>query len=215
MPGKVPVSFLKLELANSIIHGIGVLFSIIAMPVLAIVASHHDDNFILAGAAVYGFSFLMVFTFSTLYHGFQQPMVKEVMKILDHISIYFLIAGSYTPLILSYFYNKQGIIMLLILWSLAVCGIFFKIFFVNRFSRISVLIYFMMGWMLVWTGSAFFNAMPVRVVALILVGNFLYSLGLVFYLWRRWVYHHAYWHSLVLLAAICHYVAILMAVNDR
>lgn len=213
MPDKVPVSFLKLELANSIIHGIGVLFSITAMPVLAIVTSHHHNNFVLAGAAVYGFSFLMVFTFSTLYHGFQQPVVKEAMKILDHISIYFLIAGSYTPLILNYFYNRQGIIMLSVLWSLAVCGIFFKIFFVNRFRHLSVLIYFMMGWMLIWTGNSFFNAMPMRVVVLILTGNFLYSLGLVFYLWRRWVYHHAYWHSLVLLAAICHYVAILMSVN--
>ena len=111
MPGKAPVSFLKLELANSIIHGIGVLFSITAMPVLAIVASQHHNNYLLAGAAVYGLSFLMVFTFSTLYHGFQQPLVKEAMKILDHISIYFLIAGSYTPLILTYFYNKQGIII--------------------------------------------------------------------------------------------------------
>ncbi len=211
MPEKIPVSVLKLELTNSIIHGIGVLFSIIAMPVLAIVASHQHDNYSLAGAAGYSFSFLMVFAFSPLYHGFQQPLVKEVMKILDHISIYFLIAGSYTPLILRYFYNTQGIVMLLVLWSLAVLGIFFKIFFVNRFRRLSVLIYVMMGWMLIWTGNAFFKAMPGQVIVLILIGNLLYSSGLVFYLWRRWVYHHAYWHTLVLLAAICHYTAILIA----
>jgi hemolysin III len=213
MPVKAPVSVLKLELANSIIHGLGVLFSIMAMPVLLIIASHKNDYSVLAGTAMYGFSFLMVFTFSTLYHGFQQPLAKEVMKILDHISIYFLIAGTYTPLILTYFNNTQGNTMLVLLWSLAIAGIFFKIFFVNRFRGLSVAIYVMMGWMLIWTGNAFFAAMPLLVITLILVGNFLYSAGLVFYLWRRWVYHHAYWHSLVLMAAICHYTAILVALK--
>lgn len=212
MSRKAPVTVLKLELANSIIHGIGVLFSIIAMPILATVAFKNNSNpLIVAGVAAYGLSFLMVFAFSTLYHGIQQPMVKEVMKILDHVSIYFLIAGTYTPLILTYYYNKQGIIMLMVLWSLAVIGIFFKIFFINRFHKLSVLIYFMMGWMLIWTGTAFFSAMPPNVVALILWGNLFYSAGVVFYLWRRWTYHHAYWHLLVLFAAVSHYSAILIA----
>ncbi len=213
MPEKIPVPVLKLELANSVIHGIGVLFSIIAMPVLVIITSQKNNGYAIAGTAVYGFSFLMVFAFSTLYHGFQQPLVKEVMKILDHISIYFLIAGTYTPFILRYFYHSQGITMLLVLWGLAALGIFFKIFFVNRFHLLSVIIYVLMGWMLIWTGNAFFAAMPRQVITLILIGNGLYSSGLVFYLWRRWTYHHAYWHTLVLLAAICHYIAVLVAMG--
>jgi hemolysin III len=212
---KSPIPVLKLELVNSLIHGMGVLFCIIAMPALAVVAYKNENNLLLLAAGIYGFSFLMVFAFSTLYHGFQQPMVKETMKILDHISIYFLIAGTYTPFIFCYFNNSQGILMLKLLWVLVAVGIFFKTFFVNRFQFVSVLTYFLMGWILLWAGKKFFENMPTQVIALIFIGNFLYTVGVVFYLWKRWVYHHAYWHALVLLAAICHYTGILMAMQEN
>jgi hemolysin III len=135
-----------------------------------------------------------------------------VLKIFDHISIYFLIAGTYTPFILAYLFTKTGIILLIILWGLTCIGIFFKIFFVNRFNLISTIIYLLMGWMLVWGGRSFFQEMPVSVIILIITGGVLYSLGVIFYLWQKWVWHHAIWHLFVLTAAICHYVAILITV---
>jgi hemolysin III len=203
---------LQLELTNSIIHGIGILFGIAAIPLLTALAARSNNVPGIVGASVYGFCFLLLFTFSTLYHGFQQPRVKRVLEVFDHISIYFLIAGTYTPFILNYLFNTFGIIMLCVLWGLVILGIFFKIYFVNRFNILSTIIYLLMGYMMVWGGKTFFSSMPVPVITLICIGGGLYTLGVVFYLWNRPKWNHAIWHLLVLAAAICHYVAVLLTV---
>ena len=203
---------LKLELTNSIIHGIGILFGVASIPLLTALAIHTNSILAVVGASVYGFCFLMLFTFSTLYHGFQQPKVKQVLQVFDHISIYFLIAGTYTPFILNYLYSTTGIIMLCVLWTLVFMGIFFKIFFVNRFNILSTIVYLLMGWMMVWGGKTFFTAIPFSVLVLITVGVVLYSLGVIFYLMEKWKWHHVVWHLFVLAAAICHYVAVLLTV---
>jgi hemolysin III len=212
METAIPGRILKLEMVNSITHGIGVLFGIASIPLLTALATRSNNIPGIVGACVYGFCFLMLFTFSMLYHGFQQPQVKQALKIFDHISIYFLIAGTYTPLILSYLFNSTGIVMLSVLWGLTLIGIFFKIFFVNRFNIISTVIYLLMGWIMIWSGKSFFAAMPNAVIVLIVIGGGLYSLGTVFYLWQKWRWHHAIWHLFVLAAAICHYVAVLITV---
>jgi hemolysin III len=208
----IPKAALQLEMVNSITHGVGVLFGIASIPLLTALATRSNNIPGIVGACVYGFCFLMLFTFSMLYHGFQQPQVKQALKIFDHISIYFLIAGTYTPLILSYLFNGTGIAMLCVLWGLTLVGIFFKIFFVNRFNIVSTIIYLLMGWIMVWTGKSFFAAMPNAVIVLIVIGGGLYSLGVIFYLWQKWRWHHAIWHLFVLAAAICHYVAVLITV---
>jgi hemolysin III len=212
MEAVTPRLALKLEMVNSITHGIGVLFGIACIPLLTALATKTNNIPGMVGACIYGFCFLMLFTFSMLYHGFQQPQVKQALKIFDHISIYFLIAGTYTPLILSYLFNGTGIAMLSVLWGLTIVGIIFKIFFVNRFNIISTIIYLLMGWIMIWTGKSFFTNMPNAVIALIVIGGGLYSLGVVFYLWQKWIWHHAVWHLFVLAAAICHYVAVLITV---
>jgi hemolysin III len=205
----------KRELTNSITHGIGILFGIAAIPLITALAVRSNNIPAIVGACIYGFCFLMLFTFSTTYHGFQQPKVKQVLKIFDHISIYFLIAGTYTPFILNYLFNTTGILMLSLLWGLTLAGVVFKIFFVNKFNLLSTIIYVLMGWMLVWSGKDFFREMPVSVVILIIIGGVLYSIGVLFYLWRRWYWHHAIWHLFVLAAAICHYVAVLITVAGK
>ncbi len=125
---------LREELANSITHGFGMLFGIVSIPILIATATHSGNTAAIVGASVYGFCFLMLFTFSTLYHGFQHPKVKHTMMIMDHISIYFLIAGSYTPFILLFLNNKTGLTLLTVLWSLTLLGIVFKILFAARFN---------------------------------------------------------------------------------
>jgi hemolysin III len=203
---------LTLELTNSITHGIGILFGIASIPLLSALAIRANNIHAVVGASVYGFCFLMLFTFSTLYHGFQQPKIKKVLQVFDHISIYFLIAGTYTPFILNYLFNTTGIVMLCVLWSLVFIGIFFKIFFVNRFNIISTIVYLLMGWMMVWGGKTFFISIPTEVIVLIAIGGALYTIGVVFYLMEKWKWHHAVWHLFVLAAAICHYVAVLLSV---
>lgn len=205
-------SSLRIEIANSITHGIGILFGIAALPVLSALAVTKNHTVAVVGAAVFGFSFLLVFTFSTLYHAFQNPRVKRVLNIFDHISIYFLIAGTYTPFLLNYMMNATGITLLSVLWGLTILGIVFKLFFTGRFNYLSTAIYIGMGWILLFGGRSFFAAIPWPVLTMIIIGGVLYTVGTLFYLWEKLYYHHVIWHLFVLAAAICHYVAVLLMI---
>ncbi len=204
---------LRQELANSLSHGLGLLFGIVSIPILIASATKSGSSAAIIGASVYGFSFLMVYTFSMLYHGFQQPMVKRAMMIMDHISIYFLIAGSYTPFILLFLYNTTGLTMLAILWSLTLLGIVFKLLCGDRYNYLSTAIYVLMGWMLVAVARSFFAGIPAPVATLIVIGGGLYSIGVLFYLWGKFTYHHVVWHLFVLAGSICHYAAVFLAVS--
>ena len=204
---------LRQELVNSIMHGFGILFGLIRIPILITLAAKGNNVNSVIGSGIYGFCFLMVFTFSTLYHGFQHEKVKRTLKILDHISIYYLIAGTYTPLILIYNHNSFGLTLLCVLWALTIIGTVFKIFYCGRWEIISTAIYLLMGWSMLAGGKTFFSAMPSSVLAMVVSGGVIYSLGVIFYLWNRYIYNHAIWHLCVLAAAICHYVAILLSVN--
>jgi len=215
-PRRTPVvkaADLRRELANSLTHGIGILFGVASIPVLSAVAARVDNVPGIVGATIYAFCLLMVFTFSTLYHGMQHPVAKRVLKIFDHIAIFFLIAGTYTPFLLTFMLDPFGITMLSVLWSLVLIGMFFKIFFTGRFKVVSTLIYVIMGWMLLFGGKRFFEVLPTPVMVMLIVGGGLYTLGTIFYLAKRIPYHHAIWHLFVLAAAICHYVAVLLAVT--
>ncbi|MCW3118138.1 MAG: hemolysin [Chitinophagaceae bacterium] len=203
---------LKQELIHSIIHAFGILFGIISIPILTVLAAKNTNVAGIVGASIYGFCFLMLFTFSTLYHSFQQPQVKRVLEIFDHISIYFLLDGTYTPFLLIYLNNSFGITLLSVLWGLTVLGVIFKIFFTGRFEVISIIIYLIMGWILIVGGKRFFTELPTDVVIFIIIGGGLYSIGIIFYLWDKYDWHHALWHFFVLAAAVCHYVAVLLAV---
>ena len=204
---------LQKELANSLSHGLGLLFGIVSIPVLIAAATKSGSSAAVIGASVYGFSFLMVFTFSTLYHSFQQPMVKRAMMIMDHISIYFLIAGSYTPFILLFLYNTTGLTMLAVLWGLTLLGIVFKLLCGDRYNYLSTAIYVLMGWMLIAVARTFFAGIPAPVATMIVIGGGLYSVGVLFDLWGKFTYHHVVWHLFVLAASICHYVAVFLAVS--
>ncbi|MGZ8510941.1 MAG: PAQR family membrane homeostasis protein TrhA [Chitinophagaceae bacterium] len=203
---------IRQELVNSLTHGLGILFGVVCIPILITQAAKNDNPAGIIGTAIYGFSFLMVFTFSTLYHSFQRRKLKKLMKIFDHISIYFLIAGTYTPFLLIYMNNNLGITLLIILWSLTFAGTIFKCFFCGRWEILSTIIYLAMGWIMLVAGRDFFINMPTSVISLIIKGAAQYTLGVSFYIWEKYMYSHAVWHSFVLTAAICHYVAILIAV---
>ena len=206
------VQKIKQELINSIIHGFGIIFGIVSIPLLIALAIKSDNIAGVIGAAIYGFCFLQLFTFSTLYHGFQNLQAKHALEVLDHISIYFLISGTYTPFILIYLNSTFGVVLLSILWGLTAVGIVFKIFFTGRWNLISTFIYIALGLILFVGGRLFFINIPWPVLIMIFIGGGLYLLGVIFYLWEKYPYNHAVWHFFVLSAAICHYVAILMAV---
>lgn len=203
---------IKKELVNSIVHGFGIIFGIVSIPILIAFAVKSDNISGIIGAAIYGFCFLQLFTFSTLYHGFQNVQAKRIFEILDHISIYFLIAGTYTPFLLMYLDTPFGFTLLSVLWGLTALGIIFKILFLGRWKIFSTLIYIVMGCIMVVGGRTFFESIPFNILTMILIGCALYLIGVIFYLWDKYPYNHAVWHFFVLSAAICHYVAILLAV---
>jgi hemolysin III len=204
---------LREEKVNAITHLAGILFGLVSVPFLILNACRTCGHYVIAGISLYGVSFLMVFTFSTLFHLQREGgKTRHLFKILDHISIYFFIAGTYTPFILIFVNNSFGLTLLAVLWTLALAGTVFKSFYCGRFEIISTIIYLAMGWMLLTGANAFFANMPSSVMWLIIAGAILFTVGVIFYIWRWFVYHHAVWHVLVLAGAICHYVAVLKAV---
>jgi hemolysin III len=206
------VQELKEEKLNSITHFLGIVFGLVCIPILIFSAWQNAGVPIVAGTIIYGLSFLMVFTFSTLFHWHSDSKMRKLFLILDHISIYFLIAGTYTPFILIFINNSFGITLLSVLWGLTLLGIFFKIFYTGRYEIISTIIYLLMGWMLLSGVREFFANMPYSVIVLIITGAALYSIGVLFYIWRFFAYNHTIWHVFVLSAAICHFSAVLMSV---
>ncbi|HEY0680570.1 MAG TPA: hemolysin III family protein [Chitinophagaceae bacterium] len=203
---------LREERLNTLTHILGILFGLVSIPILILNACNNCGIPVIAGICIYGLSFLMVFTSSTLFHWQKEGKSRNLWKKLDHISIYFMIAGTYTPFILIYVDNGFGTMLLCILWVLTIVGTVFKIFYTGRFEIISTIIYLVMGWLMLTGANAFFANMPYQVIALIVAGGILYSVGVIFYLWRCFFYHHAVWHLFVLAAAICHYSAIVIAV---
>jgi hemolysin III len=206
------VKELRREMANALTHGMGILFGIASIPVLSAIGADTGNVPGIIGATIYAFCFLMLFTFSTLYHSTQNIDAKKILRTFDHISIYFLIAGTYTPFLLVYMLNAFGITILSIQWSLVILGIVFKAFFTGRFKIVSTLIYIAMGWLLLVGGKHFFVVLPTPILIMIMIGGGLYTLGSFFYLNKKIYHHHAIWHLFVLSAAVCHYVAVLLAV---
>lgn len=201
----------KQEIVNGIIHGAGILFGISALPMLTGIAATHNNTAGIVGAAIYSFCFLLLFTCSTVYHLSLEPSIKRLFLVLDHISIYFLIAGTYTPFLLVHMNNAFGITLLSILWGLTLAGIFFKIWFTGKYDIISTIIYLLMGWIFVAGGRRFFTELPLSVLIMLCIGGVLYTVGVYFYIRDKRTFAHAVWHSFVLAAAVCHFVAILLS----
>ncbi len=196
------------ERIHTLLHILGVIFGIIAIPLL-IYSALSKDTYSLLGITVYGICYLMVFTFSSLYHYTTDKKIKRLYKKLDRISIYFLIAGTYTPLIKFYVFNDLGSSTLATIWSLVVLGIYFEVQYPDRYRVISVLFYLVMGLLFMFMPINLIAIMPSHIGILVIAGVILYSVGVFFYVWQKWQYHHAVWHIFVLSASICHYLAVL------
>ena len=200
------------EIANSVIHAVGIVLAIAGLAVLTAFASLRGTALHVVGCSVFGTTLILLYTASTLYHGIPSAGSKAVLQALDHSAIFLLIAGTYTPFSLVSLRGPWGWSLLGVIWSLAILGIAVRVTRGRRSNALAVGFYIAMGWtVLAAIKPLMANVAPGGMLLLVL-GGLSYTGGAVFYLWRRLPYHHAIWHAFVLLGSIFHFFAILFYV---
>lgn len=199
----------KEELANSISHGLGVLFGVVALAMLLIKSyTYQADTLTYVSMGVYGASIIVLFLASTLYHAIANPLAKRWLKTLDHSAIYLLIAGSYTPFLLVGLRTELAIGLMVVIWVIAILGVIMKVSFVYRFKAFSLLSYLAMGWLSLVVVYQLATHLDIMAVVWLVTGGIIYSLGVIFYASQRIQYNHAIWHLFVLGGCICHFISI-------
>ena len=202
----------KEELANAITHGIGFLLSIPALVMLIMIAAQKNSGWYMGSFLVFGISMLILYLFSTMLHSFKPSRAKNLFAILDHSAIYLLIAGTYTPFVLVTLKGPLGWTLFVLIWTLAVCGIVFKCLFINRFQLLSTIFYVLMGWLIIIAIQPLYARLTPTGFAFLLTGGLLYSVGAIFYIWRKIPFNHAIWHLFVLGGSAFMYFCILFYV---
>ena len=197
------------EISNSITHGIGVILSIAALVILIVFASLYGNVWHVVSFTLFGVTMLLLYTSSTLLHALKPGKAKDFFEIMDHSSIYFFIAGSYTPFLLVAVQSATGWTLFGIVWGLAIAGTIFKSFFVKKFLFTSTLLYVVMGWLIVFVWNDLVAAIHPTSLILLIIGGLLYTVGAVFYIWKLFKHHHAVWHIFVLSATVCHFFAVI------
>jgi len=198
------------ELANSAIHGTGLLFSLAALPIL-LLAGGARAPLHLVGTVIFGLSMILVYTTSTVYHALHESRAKRVFRVLDHSAIYLLIAGTYTPFALGALRGPWGWTIFGVIWSLAVFGIVSKLTIGFRYPRLSTLLYVGMGWMGIVAIQPLLARVPLAGLAWLLAGGLCYTGGVFFYVYDTRVrFGHAVWHVFVMAGTVCHFVAVLL-----
>lgn len=205
-----PAYSTKEEYLNTLTHGIGAVFGVIASIAFIISYLQHQDVIKLTTTIIYGASLTVLMLASTLYHGAKEPAKKHAFKLFDHCAIYLLIAGTYTPLIVHTIPSVMGYSVLGLVWLCALIGIGIKLKFGSQYKNFSVLTYLVMGWLSLFVIYELVQALPVMALALLAGGGLIYSSGVYFYLNHKIPFNHAIWHIFVLLAAICHFLLIYL-----
>lgn len=211
MSGLVPSRIEREEFVNAITHGFGVILTLVGTPILLNLALKGGDWHEVLGLGIYSFSLLMVYTASTVYHSISHPWYKRAFRKIDHISIYFLIAGTHTPFLIKYLHNGLGMFYLCILWGLVGIGIIYKVFFIHRLKFLSLVFYIGLGWMAVLTIPPMLDQMNDSCFRWIAIGGAFYTLGIIFYVWNKIPYSHSIWHLFVIAGSIGHFIAMLYA----
>lgn len=200
------------EIANSITHGVGVVFSIVALTMMVIFSALGGDPWRIVSVSVFGATLIIMYLASTLYHAIPFPLAKRILRVFDHSAIYLLIAGTYTPFLLVNMRGPWGWSLFVVLWSIAAVGCAFKALFTGRWEIFSTLLYIAMGWAIVVAIKPALMLIPMPALVLMGIGGLLYTLGTIFYAWGRLPYNHAVWHVFVLAASAVHFVAVLLFV---
>ncbi len=196
------------EKINILTHGLGLLLSIAALVLLIIHASTHGTARHIVSFTIFGASMILLYSASTLYHYSQKPDIRRKLNILDHASIYVLIAGTYTPFTLITLKGWLGWTIFGITWGIAIIGVFFKLFYTGRFDKISTIAYVAMGWIIIFAVKPLIENLPLNGLYWLLAGGIFYTIGAVLYSVKKIKFNHAIFHVFVLLGSFSHFMAI-------
>jgi hemolysin III len=203
------------EIANSITHGIGTALSIAALVLLVVFTSKYGDIWRIVSFSIYGSTLFILYLASTLYHSFTNRRVKNFFRILDHSSIYLLIAGTYTPVTLVSMRGPWGWTIFGIIWAMAIGGIIAKIFLIGKYKIVSVLLYVAMGWLIIIAFKPVLQMVPKGLIIWLFIGGVCYTLGLIFYACKKVPYFHFIWHLFVLSGSISHFFGMLLHLTSK
>jgi len=202
------------EVFNAISHGTGALLSIAGTVVLIIFCAIYADSRAVATASIYGACLILLYTMSTLYHAISNEKAKKVFRILDHNTIFLMIAGTYTPYTISCLNNKTGWILFGCIWGSAIIGIVLSSINIKKFSKVSTLCYLIMGWAVIFAIKPLYETISTLSLILLLAGGLFYSIGIIFYVKRELKYMHSVWHLFVIGGSIMHYFSIFLALVE-
>ena len=197
------------EIANSITHGLGLILSVAALTILVVYASMEGDPWRITAFSIYGASLTILYLFSTLYHSLPHSRIKAIFRRLDHAAIYLLIAGTYTPIILISLRTTWVIYILPVVWTMAIIGIYIKVFYIHRYERLTLAYYIIMGWMALIAAKPLFDSIPIESFVWIILGGVAYTTGVIFYTWDRLPFNHTIWHGFVLVGSFSHFMGML------
>ncbi len=199
-------------IANGVTHGLGVALSISGLTMLLVFAAQSRDSWHLASALVYGISLVMLYSASTLYHSIVLEKARRVFKVIDHGSIYLLIAGTYTPFTLVTLRNDGGLLLFAVVWCIAIAGILVESLWRRRPAWLGLALYLALGWLAVVMMRPLGQHLPAGAVGLLIAGGLAYTFGTVFYAVKKVPYFHMIWHIFVLAGSICHFLAVVLYV---
>jgi hemolysin III len=198
------------EIANWVTHGVGLLLSLAAFILLLLCASLRGDAWHLVSFTVYGITLIALYAASTLYHASRGEPLKALFKRLDHAAIYLLIAGTYTPFLLTQLRDPLGWTLLVVIWAVCGAGAVFKLANGRVHPVVSTTAYVIAGWLILVAIDPLTAAVSRNCIALLVAGGVCYTSGIIFYMWHRLRYHHAIWHTFVLGGSTCHFLAVLL-----
>jgi hemolysin III len=199
------------EFYNVITHGLGIILAIIAFIIL-LLFDHEKSPYSKLGIALYTFSMLFLYLASTLYHAISHLKWKRILRKMDHIGIYLLIAGTYTPVTLISLVNRNGWLLFVIVWGIALLGTVLKIFFTGKYEKISLLLYLAMGWLIIFDIKNVIELQSSLGLTFLALGGLFYTFGTIFYAMEKIPYNHAIWHCFVLGGSVSHFLFIFLDV---
>jgi hemolysin III len=196
------------ESINIVSHGLGFLLGLVALAALMQVALPTNNGLLILSFGIFGLSLVVTYGASTVYHAVKEPLLRGRLRVVDHASIYLLIAGTYTPFTLITLDGPVGWSIFGVCWSMALVGVILKLFFTGRYSLLSTLMYVFMGWMIIFAISPLNDLLPPLGLRWLIAGGVLYTLGAVIYAIKRIPFNHALFHVFTLLGSASHFIAV-------